>query len=126
MNEYPRDDVAWIESLPYYGTVSPDGRDVRCAGLFPGTPCSYREDIESGVVPTFAREPEEIFFNLTMGTNCAAFADIIGLHTREMYGLVRARAIFKILCVAWQSYLDKPYYFGTRAWMHGVCQEAMT
>lgn len=139
MKEFKRDDQSWIESLPPYGTVQLDssGRLTlvkKHHALFPGSKSSYREDIETGWKPAVVWEngvavgaiPMECtFFNVTMAQNTAAFADIIGEYTRGLRGAVRARAIFTILCRAWNSYVAAPYYFGTRAWMHGVCRDAV-
>lgn len=127
MKPFPEHDLEWVDTLPYYGTVSrdPEGRltVIKMASLFPGVRCSYREHVEGGFAPSKEVTPEGRWFNAMMCEQTAAFAGVIGEYTRMLYGRERMIAIFKILAEAEQRYTDMG--FGTRAWMHGVCQKAM-
>ncbi len=127
MKEFKRDSAEWIEGLPTW----------QKGVLFPNSKSVYREDIEAGWMPVAVRDKETgellnplpleaSFFNLTMSANCAPFADIIGQYTGHLYRSERTRAIFAILAKAWSSYVANPWMFGTRQWMHLVCQEVMS
>ncbi|MCE5292945.1 MAG: hypothetical protein LLG14_27430 [Nocardiaceae bacterium] len=126
MKPFPEHDREWVESLPFYGTIQRDecGRLTRVTTwLFPGSKPHKREVIEEGFAPSREATPEDRWFNAMMTENVAAFSDIISAYTGQMYGRARNVAIFRILSLAWQR-AGEPGV-GTRAWMHGVCREAM-
>lgn len=123
MKPFPEHDAEWVESLPFYGTISRDecGRLTRVTTwLFAGSRSSRREAIEEGFTSTLAT-PEERDHNEMMASRAAAFADIVAQYTRAMYGRARSVTIFKILAQAWRC-RHLPNY-GTREWMHRICQE---
>lgn len=124
MKPFPEHDQEWVASLPYYGTVSPDGRTIRCAGMFPGSRSARRQDIEGGFVPGAQSTPEERWFNAFMVEHAAAFADIVSSHTKALYGRTRTVAILRILSIAWRR-ASELHVVPARGWFHSVCQEAM-
>lgn len=129
MKEFPRDDQEWVASLPYYGTVSPDGRTVHCAGMFPSRydPArrrpAPRQDVEAGFRVGKDTQPEEIYHNHLMASQSAAFADIIAEFTGHLYRGARDQAIFRILGISFRRRDEQGY--GTRVWFRSVCAEAV-
>ena len=127
MKPFPEHNQDWVDSLPFYGFVSRDqsGRftRVRKDGLFPGSVPAKREHVEGGFTPEKRLPVEDVMFNVMMTQDTAAFADIIGSYTRTLYGRDRTLAFFKILSLCYQRSGEAG--FGTRAWLYGVCNEAL-